>query len=187
MALQAGKPDDLAAAEPRGRSAAIAGARRTPVAPQQWSSAQASSCVHPELRVGDHQLQQPLAGDLRCLQGLDHPAAAQHGDAVRQPPDLVQAMRDEQRQAAVGDEGAQGLEQDIAVGEVEGRGHLVEDQDTWIAHQRAGEHDELLLGQRQLAGRRVEIGQRAGEPRQGPLRHFAAARRRGRARRNSPS
>ena len=38
------------------------------------------------------------------LQRLDRAAAAQHGDPVRHAPHLVQAVRDEQHQAPVGDE-----------------------------------------------------------------------------------
>ena len=45
----------------------------------------------------------------------------------------------------------------LAVVEVERRGHLVEDQDARLPDQRAGEHDELLGGERQPAGLDVEI------------------------------
>ena len=88
---------------------------------------------------------------------------------MREGLDLVHAVRDEEDQPAAGDEGADRLEQDVAVGDVEGGGDLVQDEDARLADQGSGQHDELLLGERQVAATAAEIDRGAGQARQGRL------------------
>ncbi len=76
---------------------------------------------------------------------------------------LVHAVGDEEDQAALARQALDQREDGLAVVEVEGRRHLVEDQDPRLADQRPGEHDELLGGERQVPGLGVGVddGRRA--------------------------
>ena len=66
---------------------------------------------------------------------------------------------------ALSREFAHQLEHRRAVGEIERGGDLVEDQDAGIAHHRAGQHHQLLGGQRQMPGWQIERHLGAGEAR----------------------
>ena len=74
---------------------------------------------------------------------------AEHGDAVGELHDLVDAVRDVDDRDAVAGELPDDLEQPLAFGRRQGRGRLVHDQDAGVDRQRLGDLDQLLLADAQ--------------------------------------
>ena len=89
------------------------------------------------------------------VERADERAVAQHDDAVGALLDLVQAVRDEDDDDAVGLQLGDHLEQLVGLGERQARGRLVHDDEARVERQRLGDLDHLLLRQRQVGDRRV--------------------------------
>jgi hypothetical protein len=104
-----------------------------------------------------HQPHQPLRGGLGALQRALGLPRAEHRHPVGDLADLVHPVRDEQRGHAAGAARADHLEQPVPGGDVQRRRRLVEDEQPRLAQQDAGDRARLPLGQRQRAGRRVQV------------------------------
>ena len=76
---------------------------------------------------------------------IDRAAVAQHGDAIGDLGDFVELVRDQDRGDALRAERDQAIEQRGAVGLIQARGRLVEDEQLYLlAGQRLRDLDQLL-------------------------------------------
>ena len=126
-----------------------------------------------QVLAAGHQLDQPADLRLVAVQGGDRLTRAEHRDPVGDLGHLVHPVRDEQHRAARAGQGADGGEQPVAGGHVEGRGRLVEDQHLGLAQQRPADRDRLPLAQRERAGRRGQVraaAEQLGQHRPRPAR-----------------
>ena len=96
-----------------------------------------------------------LIGSRVAVDRLDRRAVAQDGDRVGDPGDLVQLVRDDDRRHALLLELEQEVEQRGAVGLVQARGRLVEDEQLDLFGERLGDLDELLLADADIGDERV--------------------------------
>ena len=97
-----------------------------------------------------------LADRLRvAVERLDRRAVADDGDLVGDLGDLVELVRDEDRRHPLRLEFEQEVEQRRAVGLVEARGRLVEDQQLDVLGERLGDLDQLLLADADVGDERV--------------------------------
>ncbi len=85
----------------------------------------------------------------------DQLAVAQHRHAIAEADHLIPAVRDEQRDGAVGLEARHQPVQPLDFGGAERRGRFVEQQHLWLAGDGAHDLQHLLLAERQLADPRV--------------------------------
>ena len=86
---------------------------------------------------------------------IDRAAVAQHGDAVGDLGDLVELVRDQDRGDALRAERDQAIEQRGAVGLIQARGRLVEDEQPHLLGQRLRDLDQLLLADAEIGDQRV--------------------------------
>ena len=89
----------------------------------------------------------------------------EHGDAVADAPDLVEAVRDVDDADALGREPANDVEERLDLALVEDRGRLVHDQQPDVARQRAGDRHDLLRGRPQRPHLRAQRDRRRGPSR----------------------
>ena len=165
LALERDDADDLAVAEVEGDVVELGADREVPRRKARRAvgldGAGAAGGGAGTVDAGaEHQLDDALldaGGDVEDADGL---AVAQHGGAVAEHRDLEEPVRDE-------DDGASGLalaadDVEHALGEVRGQrgGHLVEEQDVGVDRQGAGEVEDALHRERQVAGEvaQVEVG-----------------------------
>src|ERR1700730_11586637 len=109
--------------------------------------------------AADHELCQLLRIRVSRTPLADHPAPANHGNAVRDLENLVQLVADEDDRAAVFREVSQKYEDLLSLTRSEHCGGLIKDQDLRIAVEHLEDLDPLLLPHRQGfdLGVRVEL------------------------------
>ena len=90
----------------------------------------------------------------------DQCAVLEHGDAVAEREDLVQAVRDEDDRDALRAERPQPLEQQLDLAAGDDRRRLVEHEQPDVVDQRARDLDHLLVGDRQSPTRRADRARR---------------------------
>jgi hypothetical protein len=105
----------------------------------------------------DHQRGQALLGGLARVGLADHPAPAQHDDAVGDREHLAQLVGDEDDGLPLVDQAADDREEVVDLTRREHRGRLVEDQHVGFAVQRLHQLDALLGAHGQLADLRVGV------------------------------
>ena len=105
----------------------------------------------------DHALDDAALADrlLVRVERLDGRAVADDGDLVGDLRDLVELVRDEDRGHALRLEFEQQVQQRRAVGLVEARGRLVENQQLDVLGERLGDLDQLLLADADVGDERV--------------------------------
>ena len=89
--------------------------------------------------------------------GADVTAVAQHGVAIAETENLVQPMRDEDDRQAFGLQRPHDAGEIGDLGFAQSRGRLVHDDEPRLHGERAGDLDELLLGDRKIAHLRHRI------------------------------
>ncbi|KAF1061132.1 MAG: hypothetical protein GAK39_05910 [Variovorax sp.] len=117
-----------------------------------------------------------------AVHGLDRGAIAQHGDRIGHLGDLVELVRDQDRCDALALELEQQPQQRVAVGLVEARGGLVEDQQAHLLRERLGDLHQLLLAHAEVGHQRgrgflqAHLGEQLARPRIGrePVDHATA-------------
>ena len=101
--------------------------------------------------ASDHELDE-LVGRRRRGQARSRRAPVrEHGDAVADAPDLVEAVRDVDDADTLRREPANHVEERLDLALVEDRGRLVHDQQPHVSRQRAGDRHDLLGRRPQLA------------------------------------
>jgi len=100
--------------------------------------------------AADHHGDHLVPGDLPAVPRGHRAAVAEHGDAVGDGEDLLQAMADVDHRDAAGAQGAEKLEETSGVRLGERRGGLVENEDLGVLGQGLGDLDHLLLPDAQL-------------------------------------
>ena len=167
-AEQAGDRDDLALADLEVEALSPAPARRHhPARPQREGLAVRRRLREDGVDVApDHLAHQARDVVLAARPARDQPAVAQHADLVGQHGDLLQAMADVEHRDALLRQGAHRVEDRLQLLAREHRGRLVEDQHARLAHERARDLHQLLVGQREALGRRVEVELAEPDPRQ---------------------
>ena len=84
-------------------------------------------------------------------------AVAQHGVAIAEAKNLVQPMRDEDDRQAFGLQRPHDADEICDLGFAQSRGRLVHDNEPGLHGERAGDLDELLLGDGKIAHQRHRI------------------------------
>ena len=176
VALDAGDADDLAAVDDqrevvetrdalgdRARSGRRPAAASTSLSP--WSgSGEAPTCVtalEPQHRARavlssafevalDHRAHQRVDFARRRVRTGDHPAAAQHRDAVGDLLDLGELVGHQHHAAAARGDAAADLEQAVDLVRQQHRGRLVEHEQARLAHQALDDLDPLALADREI-------------------------------------
>ena len=164
-----GKIERLARRPRRATSARLAHFEQ-PGGPFLGRSSSPACAVKELLQVAaDHQADDGVVADARAAQFAGVPAVAQHDDAVgdrlRPPPGGARCTRRPRRPLQVADH----LEQPVGFALGQAGGRLVHDQHARLQRQGAGDLDELLLPDRQVADR---VSRRA---RPGPARPVIAS------------
>ncbi len=115
--------------------------------------------------AADHHRDHLVRGELAGAVGGHRPAVAQHGDAVRDLEDLLQAVADVDGRHAPRPQLADDGQQPLRIRLGQGGGGLVEDEDARVLGQRLGDLDHLLLADAQLLHRPigVDVQSHAGE------------------------
>jgi hypothetical protein len=80
---------------------------------------------------------------------VDEAPVAQHGDAIGELHDLLDAMRNVDDPDALGPEVVDDVEQPFRLSSGKGRGRLVHDDDARTSGERFGDFNELHLPRRQ--------------------------------------
>ncbi len=107
--------------------------------------------------ASDHRIGEFGRRGVRGLERRHHFAAPHHGDAIGQPHDLAQFMRDEDDRLVLRFENAQHREKLIGLGRREHGGRLVKHQDFRAADKRLQDFDALLQADRQFADDRSRV------------------------------
>jgi hypothetical protein len=94
----------------------------------------------------DHEFHEPVGRRRRGQAAGRRASVRQHGHAVADAPNLVEAMRDVDDPDALRGEPPHHLEERRDLALVEDRGRFVHDQQPDVARQRAGDRDDLLGG-----------------------------------------
>ncbi|MCY1175005.1 hypothetical protein D9M73_152250 [compost metagenome] len=105
----------------------------------------------------DHQGDQLLAVVVGHRRDTDQIAVAQHGNALRDPRQLFEAMGDVDDRYAASLQAGDLLEQHFDLAGSEHRGRLVENQHMTIANQVARDLHHLLVADAQLADQGVRV------------------------------
>jgi hypothetical protein len=123
--------------------------------------------------AADHGLDQRALGGVGGCGLGDLAPVAEHGHDVRDPQDVLDEMRDEDDAGAFVAELVQRREQTLDLGRGKGGGRLVEDDDAGAGEQHAGDLDQLLQADRQVAEprHRIDIDAKPGQLLAGLARH----------------
>ncbi len=114
--------------------------------------------------ASDHELDELVGRCRRGQAGGRRAPVGQHGDAVADAPDLVEAVRDVDDADALGSEPANDVEERLDLALVEDRRRLVHDQQPHVAGQRAGDRHDLLRRGPQLPDLRAHRDRVVAEP-----------------------
>ncbi len=109
------------------------------------------------LHLAEHVLDQRAPVDLVDLVRADAHSVPEHGHPIAQLEDLVEAVRDEDDAALLRDELAGRPEHALDLRLAQGRGRLVQDEQASVAHEQAGDLDELPLADRERLDRGPEL------------------------------
>src|SRR3982074_3244112 len=101
--------------------------------------------IHVAERTPEHQFDQLVACDVAHLPGGDMLTVAQDGDGVAEIEHFAQAVADIEYRMSPRLERFQHVENACNLGIRQGRGRLVEDQETCVAGEKPCDFDELLL------------------------------------------
>ena len=107
--------------------------------------------------AADHVLDDPGGVDVVGLGLGDEAAVAQDDDAVGDLERLFEVVGDVDDRDAVGGEVAHDAEEHLDLGRAERGGRLVHDQDAGVLGERAGDLDDLLLAEAQVADLRARV------------------------------
>ncbi len=118
----------------------------------------------PDVAAHNHRHDGVFVGG-RCGYGANDLSVLQDRDAVGDGEHFRKPVRDEDDRGAGGAQFTQNLEKAIGFGGAQRRRRLVQDQHPGIHRERAGNFDDLALGQRQAAHRPPQVDLLA-EPRQ---------------------
>ena len=104
--------------------------------------------------------------------GGDVGAVAHHGDGVAEGEHLVEAVGDEDQRATLVAQAAGDGEEPVDLDAAQRRGRLVHDEQPGVERDRLGDLDDLLVGDREAAGRaaRVDADAEPVEERRRPRR-----------------
>ena len=111
--------------------------------------------------AADHRAHQVTGGQLADRLRQHPPPIAQHGHALADRKDLLQAVGDEDDRDAVLAQALDDAEQPRDLSGGERRGRLVHHDDAGVERQRLADLDDLLLGNRQAAGYAVGVDRHA--------------------------
>jgi hypothetical protein len=116
--------------------------------------------VHRGQVAADHHLDQLTASHLLHRPGADEGPVAQGGDAIGDPGQLVQPVRDVDDPDSAAPQVADDAEEVLHLAVAQGRRRLVHDDDLRVRPDRLRDLDELLLGHRQPSRfhRGVDLG-----------------------------
>ena len=114
-------------------------------------------------RAADHHGDEPVLGDVGDAALADEAAVAEDGVAVGDAEDLVELVADEEDRLALG---LQLLDQREELGDLlvrERGGRLVHDDDAGVDRERAGDGDEVLVGDAEVAQPRARVDARRAD------------------------
>ena len=107
--------------------------------------------------LAEHVLDQGAPVDRADLVRADAHPVSEHGHAIAQLEDLVEPVRHEDDAALLRDELARRPEHALDLRLAQGRGRLVQDEQASVAHEQAGDLDELTLADRERLDRGAEL------------------------------
>src|ERR687892_399090 len=132
----------------------VAKSAKTPPRRIPWMTALTHSMrytpLHPEIGGGD-----AVAGQLVGAPPQRHPALEQAGNVAGHGQRLADVLLHHDQRDALGDDAGQRRVQLLDDHRRQSQGHLVEQQQAWVRHERPPDGDGLLLAARQVGGAAV--------------------------------
>src|ERR1019366_6279636 len=110
--------------------------------------------------TGGHQVDDGLGVVPRRRPDGDQAAQPQHGDPVRDRLDVVQVVRDDDHRDVLALQPLDQVEHDAGLGDAQGGGRLVQDNQLSLAHHGPGDRDRLPLAAGQRAHRLADRADR---------------------------